>query len=139
MTFAQRLATSAAALLLSLSAGAQGQMVRDFAPACDSLKAGLQRRTTVRSALRLTKVMKRGESLDFYFNQSLLDYPWREADLSWLRATLKEHFDLALVAAQDLRRQSPAPRPGRPRQRQQRPPHGQRLPHPRSQGPNLRL
>ena len=85
-------AASAVLLLLSLPAGAQGQLVKAFAPACDSLKAGLQERTSVRSALRITKVMKRGESFDFYFNQSLMDYPWRDEDVSWFRATLKEHF-----------------------------------------------
>ena len=87
-----QLSATVAALLLCLNAGAQSPLVRDFAAACDSLQAGLQRRTSVNSTLRLTRVLKRGESLDFYFNQNLRDYPWREADLSWLRATLKEHF-----------------------------------------------
>ena len=79
-------------LALAFSAGAQGQMVTDFRPACDSLKARLQRRTTVNSALRISKIMKRGNSLDFYFNSALSDYPWHEKDASWFRATLKELF-----------------------------------------------
>lgn len=64
----------------------------DFRPAGDSLKTLLAQRTTVKSALRLEKVMKRGNLLDFYFNACLSDYPWHDGDVKWFRDELKRQF-----------------------------------------------
>ena len=66
-------------LILALTAYAQNP-TRDFSAASDSLKARLQRRTTVKTPLKIESVMKRGSSLDFHFSQELSDYPWTEAD-----------------------------------------------------------
>ena len=70
---------------VSLSA----QTAREFKPAADSLRARLSRRTSVNTSLKLTKVMKRGSTLDFYFSQELGDYPWRQEDLEWFRDQLR--------------------------------------------------
>jgi len=42
--------------------------------------------------LRLDKVVKKGRSLDFYFTESLSDFPVRPGDAGWLRKTLEEHL-----------------------------------------------
>jgi len=76
------------ALLLSVPV-LQAQTAREFKTATDTLRARLHRRTTVDSALRLRKVMKRGTTLDFYFSKELADYPWRAADLDWFRDELR--------------------------------------------------
>ena len=36
--------------------------------------------------------MKRGGNLDFYFTESLGDFPWYKTDIKWLRSTLKGLF-----------------------------------------------
>ena len=77
----------AAGLFVTLSL--QAQTAREFNTAVDSLKARLFRRTTVKASLKLTKVMKRGNTLDFYFSQELGEYPWREADIDWFKDQLR--------------------------------------------------
>lgn len=77
-------------LIVSLSISAQSKIVKDFQPACDSLSALIRQRNGVDGKLRLKSVMKRGGSLDFYFTESLSDYPWRADDVKWFRQTLKE-------------------------------------------------
>ena len=54
-------------------------------PASDSLRARLQRQTTVKTKLKIESVMKRGSSLDFTFSQELSDYPWTQATLDWFK------------------------------------------------------
>ena len=66
------------------------QTAKEFKTAVDSLRARLHRRTTVDTALKLTKVTKRGNTLDFHFSQELGDYPWRQEDLEWFRNQLRE-------------------------------------------------
>ena len=66
------------------------QTAREFKTAVDSLRARLHRRTTVDTALKLTKVAKRGNTLDFTFSQELGDYPWRQEDVEWFRNQLRE-------------------------------------------------
>jgi hypothetical protein len=36
--------------------------------------------------------MKRGKTLDFYFNEKLSDYPWRKADVQWIKSEIKKQF-----------------------------------------------
>lgn len=71
---------------------AQSRIVQDFEPACDSLAALLQERNTVAGELKLKAVMKRGTTLDFYFTETLGDYPWYKDDIPWFRDRLKELF-----------------------------------------------
>lgn len=83
------------AIIIFLSAiGAMGQsaIVRDFSPVCDSLSRLIQEKNDVYGVLKLQAVMKRGSTLDFYFTESLSDYPWRKGDPQWFRSTLKNLF-----------------------------------------------
>ena len=80
----KRLLTALLLFLSALTAGAQNP-TKDFLPASDSLRARLQRRTTVKTKLRIESVMKRGSSLDFHFSQELSDYQWTQAGLDWLK------------------------------------------------------
>lgn len=81
----------AALLCTSLSAQSRG-LAEDFAPVSDSLRTLLQERTTVSTNPRISKVLKRGNKLDFYFSQELCDYAWHGDDVKWLRSTLKSLF-----------------------------------------------
>lgn len=82
------------ALLLAFCFTAQGQsaIVKDFRPACDSLEILIQEKNSIKGELRLQAVMKRGSTLDFYFTESLGDYPWHEGETRWFRNTLKSLF-----------------------------------------------
>lgn len=71
---------------------AQSRIVKDFTPVCDSVSVLLSDRTGVEGKLRLRNIMKRGNSLDFYFTVSLSDFPWRESDYRWFRTTLHSLF-----------------------------------------------
>ncbi len=65
----------------------------DLQPMCDSLAVRLQQRTGVRAdKLRIRKVLRRGGQLDFYFENTLGDYPWHDGDIKWLRRELKSVF-----------------------------------------------
>ena len=61
--------------LVLTALSAQAQTVREFKQATDSLRARLQRRTHVKSYLKLTKVTKQGTTLNFQFSQELGDFP----------------------------------------------------------------
>ncbi len=85
----------AAVLLLSLGTAPEtaAQTRDEFKECCDSLTARLQHRTGVRSdSLKIRKVLRRGKQLDFYFEQTLGDYPWHEGDIEWFRKELKSCF-----------------------------------------------
>lgn len=77
---------------LALSASAQSAIVKDFKPVCDSLDAMLKRNRDVKGKLQIKSVMKRKDNLDFYFTNSLGDYPWREGEPEWFRKELKKRF-----------------------------------------------
>ena len=79
-------------LLISFSAHAQSEIVTDFTPVCDSLASLITERTNVAGRLRLKSITRRGSSLDFYFTESLGDYPWKDGDPRWFKSTLKELF-----------------------------------------------
>ena len=76
-------------LLLALPSFGQSRIYADFKPVGDSLKVLLQKRTSVRSGLRVEKVMKRGDIIDFYFSPELSDYPWTEPDIKWFKSELR--------------------------------------------------
>ena len=82
------------ALILGMQSLCPGQtrIADDFVPACDSLAAMLKDRCGVEGELKLKAVMKRGSSLDFYFTESLGDFPWYKNDPKWFRNALKSVF-----------------------------------------------
>ena len=77
---------------LCQNAMAQSRIVQDFTPACDSLALLLNERTGVKGELKLKAVMKRKNVLDFYFTETLGDYPWYRQDPKWFRQELKNMF-----------------------------------------------
>ena len=72
-----------------LATAALAQTPAEFKEMTDSLKARIQRRTTVRNGVALSKVARRGKSLDFHFKSGLGEVPWRSADVAWLRKDIK--------------------------------------------------
>lgn len=78
--------------LVCCNLSAQSKIVKDFKPACDSLSKMIQERTSVKGDLRLKAVMKRGGYLDFYFTESLGDFPWGKNEAKWFRNNLKAQF-----------------------------------------------
>ena len=76
------------------AAWGQSKIVEDFKPVCAALDSLLLERTEVGHVepLTLKAVMKRGNTLDFYFTRTLGDYPWYKGDPQWFRNTLKELF-----------------------------------------------
>ena len=65
----------------------------DFTQACDSLSARLQRKTTVKSELKVYRVVKRASFLDITFTNTLSDYPWNKALNSWFRKELSSELE----------------------------------------------
>ena len=86
------------AVLLLAGLALPGQTAKEFKAASDSLRARLRRRTTVDTALKLTRVAKRGTTLDFHFSKELGDYPLRPADIEWMRKQLLDLFPSAYRA-----------------------------------------
>ena len=86
------------AFLLLLLLGAQplaAQSVprpRDFRTLCDTLANRLERRTTVRQDLSVSRVTRNGNTLDLTFNADLSYYPWHKADIEWFRAELAKEW-----------------------------------------------
>ena len=79
-------------LALGLSARGQSAIVKDFMPVCDSLEVLIQERNSIKNELKLQAIMRRGTTLDFYFTESLGDYPWHSGETKWFRNTLKSLF-----------------------------------------------
>ncbi len=84
--------TLALILGLGISSAAQSAIVKEFQPVCDSLNTLIKERNGITGELKLRNVMKRGQNLDFYFTESLGDYPWNDSDMKWFRKQLKEMF-----------------------------------------------
>ena len=78
--------------LLSFRAEGQSTIVEDFTPVCDSLASLMTDRCGVEGELKLKAVMKRKNYLDFYFTETLGDYPWYRSDPKWFRQELKRLF-----------------------------------------------
>lgn len=74
------------------AAKGQSAIVKDFKPVCDSLAVLLEGHCSVKWHLDLQAVMKRGGELDFYFTESLGDYPWHKGDRVWFRKQLQALF-----------------------------------------------
>ncbi len=77
---------------ISISAAGQSAIVKDFTPVCDTLDVRLKENRDIKGQLKLKSVMKRGDNLDFYFTESLGDYPWRKGEPEWFRRELKKLF-----------------------------------------------
>ena len=88
----KRLLLSIYILSLAIGMKAQSGIVTDFKPTCDSLAVLLQERTTVNGGLSLKTVMRRGNVLDFYFTESLGDFPWKPGDPRWFKKALESLF-----------------------------------------------
>ena len=82
------------ASLMALSLGSYAQSIsKDFAPVCDSLDVLIKKRHSINHGeLKIKSIMKRGDMLDFYFTESLGDFPWREGEPQWFRDELKSRF-----------------------------------------------
>ena len=79
-------------LILCTTSFGQSAIMKDFLPVCDSLDVVLKENRDVKGKLRLKSIMKRGKVLDFYFTESLGDYPWRKGEPQWFRKELKKRF-----------------------------------------------
>ena len=79
-------------LLISFSSYAQSEIVLDFSSACDSLATLVQERTGVAGELKLKSITRRGTTLDFYFTESLGDFPWKEGGPRWFKNNLHKLF-----------------------------------------------
>ena len=86
------LALSFSIFLFFQTAHSQPTIVKDFKPVCDSLTTLLTEKTTVTGSLKLKNILKRDGRLDFYFTESLSDFPLRRGDAEWFRETLKSLF-----------------------------------------------
>ena len=78
--------------LFAFTAKGQSAIVKDFKPVCDSLASLIKEHNTIKGHLSLTAVMKRGTTLDFYFTESLGDYPWHKDDCHWFKEQLRKLF-----------------------------------------------
>ena len=77
--------------LLATNAGAAERIRPEaFRMATDSVARMYSRKTTVQNKLTLKKVERKGDQLDFHFDHSLSDFPWREKDVEWFRTQLKK-------------------------------------------------
>lgn len=85
----KRLLAVSLLVILFLNANAQTQIVKDFKPVCDSLRTLLEKRTSVRGSLKVKSILKRDGKLDFYFDESLGDFPFRRSDAEWFRNNLQ--------------------------------------------------
>ena len=79
-------------LLISFSAHAQSEIVKEFTPVCDSLASLIQERTNVAGILKIKSITRRGTALDFYFTESLGDFPWKDGDPRWFKNSLHKLF-----------------------------------------------
>ena len=78
-------------LLLSIpELDAQQRIISEYRNEIDSLIAGIQARTGVKTKLELKKVLRRGGKMDFYFSRELGDYPWQNGDIEWLKGEIRK-------------------------------------------------
>ena len=68
-------------LLASMAFASNAQQVKDFKPTLDSLQTLLKERTTVSAVVKASKIVARGNTLDFHMTSNFGDYPWRNTDV----------------------------------------------------------
>ena len=88
----KRLVIAILLAVLGTTTSAQSKIAKDFKPVCDSLNVLISSRTGVTGDLKVKSIMKRGGHLDFYFTESLGDYPLHQRDVKWFRNSLKSLF-----------------------------------------------
>jgi hypothetical protein len=79
-------------MMIPFCAHAQSEIVKDFSAACDSLATLIKERTGVTGHLMIKSITRRGTSLDFYFTESLGDFPWKDSDPRWFKDRLHGLF-----------------------------------------------
>ena len=84
----KRLIALTLTILLSIQAFSQTIAVKDFKGACDSLSKMMMAKTTVKCWLRLKSIQINEDKLDFYFDESLGDFPFRRGDAEWFKKQL---------------------------------------------------
>lgn len=84
----KRLLTLTLIILFSIEAFAQTVAVKDFKPACDSLTKWMTEKTTVKCWLKIKSIKVNEGKLDFYFDESLSDFPLRRGDAEWFHKQL---------------------------------------------------
>ena len=77
---------------IQIQVSAQNSIKEDFKPVCDSLAVLLSEHTGVEGNLRLKNVLKRNGHLDFYFTETLGDFPIYKEDVKWIKSALKSLF-----------------------------------------------
>lgn len=79
----RHISTIALLLALSFNSFGQSKMLESYRELCDTLSTLLRMETGVKNVQELKSVMKRGNLLDFYFNDNLGDVPWTQAREKW--------------------------------------------------------
>ena len=88
----RKIVLTAGLMICTLSLSAQSSRVKEFTPVCDSLSKLIEEKTTVKGELKLKNIIQRGRTLDFYFTESLGDWPWTAENIRWFKKTLRQLF-----------------------------------------------
>ncbi len=88
----KRLIALSLAILLSIQAFSQTIAVKDFKTACDSLSRMMTAKTSVKCWLRIKNIKVNEGKLDFYFDESLGDFPFRRGEAEWFKKSLESLF-----------------------------------------------
>ena len=103
----KKILSLACAVLIGASLYAAAPAASDFALFCDSLTVRTSARMGVESTVKLSKVLRRSRTLDFYFTSDLGDFPWRKADISWFKSALKDSipagYELGQIFVRNVR------------------------------------
>ena len=80
------------ALFISAVSAFAAPRSSDFKDLCDSLTSWTNERMGVVSKVELSKVLRRGNMLDFYFGMETGEYPWRKDDIRWFKETVRDNL-----------------------------------------------
>lgn len=81
-----------AAISISAPGAALAQTTSDFKTVFDTLTVRANEHFGIKSLIRLKKVMKRGNTVDFYFTPAFSDYAWHSADMAWFRENMEREI-----------------------------------------------
>ena len=79
-------------IFISFNLYSQSSIVRDFKVVCDSLETLMFEETGLKTELRTSNITRRGSTIDFYFSQTLTDYPWKDASYNYFIENLQSLF-----------------------------------------------